>query len=1137
MKKNVRDHALGITFPGAKKILLKMKLTLFIILFSILAAKATDVYSQTTRLSMDVKNTSVRDVLNAIENRSEFFFLYSEKIIDVNRKVNIDVQNGTIEKILDQVFVGTNVSYTLKGRQIVLTTPAANNFYGDASNQQQNTVTGKVVDSTGSSLPGVSVVIKGTTNGTITDTDGNFKIQSVPSNATLQFSFVGMKTQEVVVGNKTSIDVKLVDETIGLEEVVAVGYGVQKKSNITGSISSVKTEDIASRSNTSLVDAMAGKTSGVTIVSTSGAPGAAGTMLIRGYSSNKSSYPLYVVDGLRVNSISDLDPKTIESMEILKDAASAAIYGAEAGNGVVLITTKKGSAGNSQISYEFQYTINDMVRTPVSLNSKEYTDWLILNGKYTQNDINATVTAGLWDGKSSTDWMHEMTEQGISPRHTLSLQGGSEKGNYYISLGSTNQDGIVVGKYDTYKRVNGTLNVSYKFRPWLEVGNNTNYMNNSTNAVTGGTGLNDSFFGYIYYFDPTVSVTYSPDKLPTYMKSYLSSGKTLLTDENGNYYGISQLISTNPCNPWAKLRSTDKENKTDMISGSAYANISPIKGLVYTSRLGYNLNVNNTWNLNRVYYGGPSDYANDASVSRSLTKSTYYQWENFINYNFKLLGVHDFTTMLGMSYSQNDVYYMYGIESKLRKDVQDNPLFWDLAYKASDSNDDVTATHNWQRKLSYYGRLNYSYRDLYSLQLTMRADAADLSILSLKNRWGYFPAISAGWQMSNESWFKAINFIDYMKARASWGQNGSTSSLTDYAYSNFISTNALGYSLDGSTYSVSATTSGLSNDLLKWETSEQLDFGVDLRFLKSRLSFSADWYKKTTKGLILTSGITVPASAGASAPVMNSGNVINQGFEFEAGWKDKIGKLNYSINANFSTLHNEVKSVHSTVKRYTDNALQSYGNLTAFEVGHPVWYIWTYHCEGINPETGNPIITDTDGNGVINVEDKIEAGSGLPDYQYGLTLSASYKNFSCTVFGQGVGGNQIFRATGPYQQNTIKYFYDRTWTPATKQTATRAPMNTGNYQYYIVSDAFVFDADYFKIKQIQFGYTLPSSIAKKALLQNVKLYVSLEDWFTFTPYKVGMDPSVSANNSTGIGIDYGSYPNYKKTVFGINVSF
>ncbi len=1115
-----------------------MKTTVFLLMVFLNQAFALESYSQRTTLDLDLRNVSVQEVLNKIEDQSEFYFMFESSTINVDRTVSINVNDRIVTEVLDEIFENTDVSYKINNRQIALTNSGAETERISKNDSQQKQITGKVSGEDGNPIIGVTVAVIGTTNGTITDFEGNFSLQNITSDDVLSFTFIGMQSQEIVIGTQSRIDVVLKEETIGIEEVVAVGYGVQKKSNIAGAISSVKSEDMASRSVTNVVDAMAGKTAGVSIVSTGGAPGETGSMLVRGYSSNESSNPLYVVDGLRLGDISGIDPNTIESIEILKDAASAAIYGAEAGNGVILVTTKKGTSGTSKISYEFQYTINSMVRAPEALDAQEYVDWLIVNGKYTQNDVDATIAAGLWDGVSSTDWMDEMTETGFAPRHTLSFQGGNEKGSYYISLGHTDQDGIVVSDYDTYKRINATLNASYKFKPWLEIGNNTNFMHNSTTSVAGGAGLNNSFFGAVYYFDPTVRVSYSLDNLPTYMQSYIDEGKELLTDDQGDYYGISQLISTNPCNPWVTLKSTQKENTSYMLSGSAYTNITPLDDLTFTSRLGYKLNQNQRWNVDLKYYGGPSDYANNASVDRSLMQTIYYQWENFANYNFTLGDVHDFTTMLGMSYSQNTMYYMYGEESKIREDVNNNPLFWDLAYAASDSEDDVVGTHDWQRKLSYYGRVNYNYDNRYTLEFTMRADAADLSILSNDNRWGYFPAVSGGWQASNESWFPEIYNIDYVKFRGSWGQNGSTSNLSNYAYATTIATNSLGYSFDGQSYTVSATTSGLSNDDLKWETSEQIDLGIDLRFFDSRLNFSADWFNKKTKDLILTTGVTVPASAGAEAPVMNGGSVVNRGWEFESGWKDNIGDLNYSINANFSSLHNEVTSINSTVTRYTDNALQSYGDLTAFEVGHPVWYLWTYHCEGIDPETGNAIIADTDGSGSIDVEDKIEAGSGLPDFQYGITLSADYRNFHLTVFGQGVGGNQIFRATGPYQQNTIKYFYDRTWTESTAQTATMSPMNSGNYGYYIVSDAFVFDADYFKIKQIRLGYDLPSSLLKKIKLNNVQFYMSLEDWFCFSSYKnVGMDPSASANSSTGIGIDYGTYPNYKKTVFGINVTF
>ena len=1001
-------------------------------------------------------------------------------------------------------------------------------------------ITGTVSDAGGVPVVGAAVFVQGTTNGTVTDAAGSYAL-SAPSNATLEISCLGYTTQLVPVGGRTRIDVVLEEDTMQLEETVVVGYGVQKKSDVTGAISSVKSSDLENRSVTSVVDAMAGKTAGVNIISTGGSPGEAGTMIIRGYSSNKSSHPLYVVDGLRVRNINNLDPNTIESIEILKDASSAAIYGAEAGNGVIMVTTKKGAEGTARISYEGQYVLNQLTRVPAALNAKEYTDWLLLNKKYTQNDIDATIAAGLWDGKSSTDWVDVMTEPGRSHRHTLSVQAAAGKATFYASLGYTDQNGIVVGDYDTFKRLNATLNVSYKVKPWLELGNTTNFSQSKIRSVAGGGSLNGSFFGSVYWFDPTVSPTYSPDKLPTYMQSLLAQGKVILQDENGNYYGVSQLISTNPGNPLATLASAENENKTLGVQGTAYATLTPsfVPGLVFTSRLGYRLNVNNTWGLTKHYYAAPDSgtQTNSASVRRGGTNTTYYQWENFVNYTKTIANAHNIGVMVGMSYSQQDTYSLNGSQSKLRPDIENNPLFWDLAYATSDSDDQVSGTHDWERKLSYYGRANYAYKNRYNVQFTFRADAADLSILSRKNRWGYFPAVSAGWTISNEDWFPKDNVVEYAKFRASWGQNGSTSSLSNYSYATSISTTATGYSFDGSSYTISSTTTGLSNDDLKWETSEQLDFGVDLRFLQSRLSVGIDWYDKKTKDLILSSGITVPAGAGANAPVMNGGAVSNRGWEFEVSWKDKIGAVGYDISANFSTLRNKVTEIQRTVTRYTANSLQNYGDLTAFEVGHPVWYLWTYHCTGINPETGEAYIEDTNKDGQITVDDKIEAGSGLPDYQYGITINLNWKDWDFRFFGQGVGGNQIFRATGPYQQNTIKYFYDRTWTPEKKGTATMSPMNISNYSYYVVSDAYVFDADYFKIKQIQLGYRLPKSLCSKISVSSIRFSVSLEDWFNFTPYKAGMDPSISANNTTGMGVDYGAYPNYKKTMFGINVTF
>lgn len=420
-------------------------------------------------------------------------------------------------------------------------------------------VSGLVTDASNAPVPGVAILETGTSNGVVTDEQGSYSI-TVPANATLEISCIGYSTQTIPVSGRTSIDIQLVEDNEFLDEVVVVGYGVQRKSDITGAISSVKANDLENRSATSIVDAMAGKTAGVNIVSTGGSPGESGTMLIRGYSSNNSSYPLYVVDGLRVNSISDLDPNTIESIEVLKDASSAAIYGAEAGNGVIMVTTKKGKSGNSSIMYQMQYTINSLANVPQALSGPEYANWMVINGKYAESDVQHTIDDGLWDGKSTTNWIEEMTENGVSQRHSLSLQGSNDKAMYFASISYTDQNGIVVDDYDTYKRYNGTLNSSYKLRPWIEIGNTTNFMYSETKSVTGGTSLNGPFFEALYWFDPTVSVSYPASKLPGYMQSLLSDGKKLMTDDNGDYYGISYFLVNNPANPWVMLRSREQRN-------------------------------------------------------------------------------------------------------------------------------------------------------------------------------------------------------------------------------------------------------------------------------------------------------------------------------------------------------------------------------------------------------------------------------------------------------------------------------------------------------------------------------------------------------------------------------------------------
>ncbi len=1007
--------------------------------------------------------------------------------------------------------------------------------------QNQVKVTGKVIDNLGESMIGVSILEKGTTNGVVTDIDGNYTL-TVNQGATLVFSYVGYVTQELVANGGT-LNVTLQEDTETLDEVVVVGYGVQKKSSVTGAISSVKTEDIENRSITRVEEALQGKTAGVQLVSTTSQPGSSPTIRIRGFSSNGTSDPLYVVDGLIVSDLSSIDPNNIQSMEVLKDAASAAIYGAQAGNGVVLITTKSGSQGTSSITYDFQYSISSLARRPKLLNSAEYfTQQKEADPTFTDVNIQELIDNGTWDGVSSTDWYDVAFNASPSSHHTVTMQGANDKGSYFLSFNHLYDNGIIREDRDTYKRLSVMLNADYQIKPWLKVGTTANFANYTSKTISDGSGGTSyvSMIATVMTLAPYIADTYAPDALPTPMQANIANGFTLLQDANGNYY--SCLGTMEQVHPMVAIRMSNKKNTGNSLMGTLYANFTPFKDFVFTTRMGYRIAGDQTYNKSNLYYGSASaNNKENNGVTRTSTSTTYYQWENFANYNTTIAEDHNLSAMLGMSYSQTDQKYVYAAVDKIAKD---DPLYSDLDWPAGDATKSVSGHNYIYRKLSYFGRLGYDYKNRYMAQFAMRADAADSSVLPSTNRWGYFPSASVGWTISNEDFFAENNNtpITFLKLRGSWGQNGSTSNLSGYKYSNALTTNAAGYSFNHSSapnyiYTTTAKPSQLYNPDLKWETSEQLNIGVDLRAFRDRFTLSMDWYKKKTKDLIV-SNIIIPYEAGNSAAPMNAGNVENKGFELEASWRDNIGDFGYSVTGNIATLKNKVTYLDPNVsggRIEGSTTMASNGAFSAFEEGYPVWYFRGYQVDHLD-ENGDPVFRDNDNSGSIDANDKAMIGKPMPDFTYGITLTANYKNFDLLVFGNGSVGNDVFMS---YSYNSIRYalkeMYDQRWTPSNTNAKYARPQLT-NADKYGLSDAYVFDGSYFRIKQIQLGYTFPKQWLKKILVENLRVYASLDNFFLFTKYP-GLDPEVSSTTTSGMGVDYGNYPTTKKVVFGLSVTF
>ncbi len=978
---------------------------------------------------------------------------------------------------------------------------------------QTKTITGTVTDATGISLPGVTIAIKGTTQGTITDVDGNYNLDAAASDI-LVYSFVGYNTQEIVVGNQTIINVSLAEDAIDMDEVVVVGYGVQRKSVVTAAISSVKGEELQKVSNGRVESALQGRTAGVAVMPTSGAPGAGVKIRIRGTGSNGSSNPLYIVDGMKTGSIDDLDPNDIESMEVLKDAASAAIYGTEGANGVVMITTKSGKKGKTQVSYNFQYGIQNLSTNAEMMNAAEYSQFM--------SEAGETVSPPAGENYD-TDWLDAISDSAPMQRHSLSFSGGSEKSTYLLSGSYLSQDGAIGGEDARFQRYTFRINTKNEMKPWLEVGNNLNFSHAKRNVLPEDDEYR-SIVNSALLMDPYTPVIESD---MSRIDAIYADGKTPLQNGNGQYYGLNRFVTGETANPVAFMENTHNTEITDKLLASFYGTLKPLEGLTFTSRIGLELTYVTRKEWSPKYYFS-SERSNDVNIVQDWSDKYYKAlWENFASYNKKFKD-HDFTLLLGMSY-EDYTHPNYYLKSQMPKE---GPQYAYHDFSVEKNTNRVGGTLEESSLVSYFGRLSYNYKAKYMLEASLRRDGA--SVLPKQNRWNSFAAVSGGWVISQED-FWGVDAIDYLKLRASWGENGSIANVIPFADREFWTSEGIMYPNEDEVLGQGSRVDSPTNPDLLWEKSDQTNVGVDMRAFSSRFSFSMDYYKKRTEGLIKT--LTLPGSYGNyNSPSSNLGTVENSGFEFEAGWRNTTSfGLKYSVNLNLSTLKNEVTEVLDNTPQPGAN-VRGY-DMTWFEQGQPIWYFKGYKTNGIDPETGAPNVVDVSGDGEITAADQTYIGDPHPDLLYGATINLEYKNFDFSLFMQGMSGNDVFMAwfrTDRKMTNKPKFFFEDRWTPTNTNASMPKPDNGSDYLYR--SDLVVQDASYMRIKQLQLGYTIPTNVVSSIGLSRVRAFVSLDDYFTFTKYK-GMDPEAGSGEDNRQGIDKGLYPTTKKFMFGLSVNF
>jgi TonB-linked SusC/RagA family outer membrane protein len=1045
---------------------------------------------------------------------------------------------------------------------------------------QSRTITGKVTDANGEPLPGATVLWKSTKIGTVTDLNGAYQIKVEGNDAVLQVSYVGYTQKEISVGSASTADVVLEEDMTTLTEVVVVGYGTQKKSLVTGSISKVDAEQLTLNKPSTVNQALQGKTAGVVVQQTSGAPGGGFTVRVRGVGSNAGTDPLYIVDGVRTGGIDYLSPTDIESIEVLKDAASAAIYGAEGANGVVLITTKSGknlAKGDGEITYSYYRGVQSAVNLPKVLNAHDYVSYLreALATEYTaggtygkatpeanlQKKINGIVPFSPDTIGNGTNWADEVFKTAPVEEHNLQFSGNSEKGWYNISTSIFNQDGIVGGSKSNFKRYTFRVNADQNVKEWFKVGTRVGYTHKQKNSLS----ENNEFGGVVadvLQLDPLTPVFFNDtNELKQVVKS-AANRALALKDDQGRYYGISRMVANEVRNPLAQINNTHDKYTEDKLVGSAFAEFTPIKDLTIRSQVGFDMayGTNESWTPTSYY--NLSTITPMSSMYQGDNRWTKISFENYATYT-KTFGKHNVSGMIGISNEDYSHSFMGGTRYKM---LLENDDFNILSSALIDSTQVANGNKDHSRLASTFGRLSYNYDEKYMIQGQLRQDGS--SRLGKGNKFHSFPSVSLGWVVSREAFWN-VPFINMLKARASWGQNGSISSLRgNFGYVSLIGYGA-GYADGTGSVLNGALPDGLSNPDYVWETSQQTDFGIDLGMLDNRITFTADYFDKRTIDQLVQDA-TVADYVGNTAPMVNSGEVSNKGVEFEISYRETKGEFKYNVSFNGSYLKNNVESFGKD-QSITDVNFGTAGACKKYEQGQPAWYLYGYKTDGIfqnatqianyknekgellqpNAIPGDIIFKDVAGidasgkrvmipDGKIDETDKTNIGNPFPEMTMGLSVGCDYKGFDFNMFWQAVTGNDIINATYRADLKNInkpEYFYSERWTgEGSTNTAPRASYQDKNSNFRI-SDFFVEDGSYLRLKNVTLGYTLPNSLTSKVLIKKLRIYVSGQNLLTFTKYR-GMDPEVGGTTgASGIGVDKGLYPQSKVIMGGVSITF
>ena len=1014
------------------------------------------------------------------------------------------------------------------------------------------------VTSEGEPLIGASVVEKGTTNGTLTDVDGKFTL-SVKENATIEVSYIGFTSKTFAVGQQTVFNVELKEEANVLNEVVAIGYGVQKKKLNTGATLQVKGDEVAKLNTTNPLQALQGQAPGVQISSTSGQPGADMKVTIRGLGTVGNSGPLYIIDGIE-GDISVLNAADIQSIDVLKDAASAAIYGAQAANGVILVTTKQGSKGKGQVSFDAYYGVQNVARKAKMLNANEY---MAIMNEQALNSGSALFDFDSMGTLANTNWINQMfKDDAKTENYSLNVNGGSEASVYALSLNYTSQEGIVGGKdVSNYERYGFRINTEHKlYKEVLKVGQHLNFNYIKNRGISVGNQYNNTLRGA--FTTSPLSPVYSDNNI--YDSPYNDTSNSPWYNGDGNPYGLMMTNSNN-------------KNDSQRLMADIYAELEPIKNLKLKSVFGINYYASEYRSFEPFYQFSVYTYnKNNTTTLQNMSKGHTLTWTNTAGYDFTLADDHAINALVGMEATRYQGTFLSGSNWNLLSQFNDfSHAYLDnttgQAHLDSDGNIVETRSvggrpeHDY-RRVSYFGRVGYNYKEKYMFNASLRADGS--SKFAKGNRWGYFPSFSAGWVITNEDFMQSIvesRTLDFLKLRLSWGQVGNQN-IDDDQYLAPINTSTGYTSSDPAAYynfgtnktnTAGAYPSRLSNESVKWETSEQLNIGFDAYMLRNRLGINVDFYTKKTKDWLVVAPIL--ATAGAGAPYINGGDVKNTGIELGLTWRDNIGQVNYNIGVNGSYNKNKVGNIptddgiiHGLTGMLYDNSEEFYRAQNGYAIG----YFWGYKTAGLFQSeedieawkaAGNGILqadvkpgdvkyVDLDKNGKIDATDKTDLGNGMPDFSFGFNIGFEYKGFDFNLNANGVMGNKIVQS---YRNHTNKQANYTTailnrWTgEGTSNKIPRVTETNINWQF---SDLYLQDGDFLRISNISIGYDFAKLINLKCISQ-CRLYASVQNAFTFTKYD-GMDPEIGYGTSGWVsGIDLGYYPRPRTYLSGVNLKF